>query len=202
MTVDEQTEQLGLRFETAEERPRSGRSDGGGDTSLIVPPPSAVPKSKRKEEKALSATMEEVCKRLLVAFQNVASNKGAAGPDRQSIEDVRVHLSTLLPALSTALLEGTYTPGNVRRVWLPKAGGGERGLGIPNVIDRVVQEAVRQVLDPDYSRSCSPDAQARGLPHASGAWLSTPSLARRVEPSTEILRNLASLSRRAHCERE
>lgn len=150
MTVDEQTEQLGLRFETAEERPRSGRSDGGGDTSLIVPPPSAVPKSKRKEEKALSATMEEVCKRLLVAFQNVASNKGAAGPDRQSIEDVRVHLSTLLPALSTALLEGTYTPGNVRRVWLPKAGGGERGLGIPNVIDRVVQEAVRQVLEPQY----------------------------------------------------
>jgi len=58
VTVDEQTEQLGLRFETAEERPRSGRSDGGGDTSLIVPPPSAVPKSKRKEEKALSATME------------------------------------------------------------------------------------------------------------------------------------------------
>ena len=150
VTVNEQTEQLGLRFETAEERPTSGRSDGGGDTNLIVPLPSAVPKSKRKEKTAPSATMEEVSKRLLVAFRNVASNKGAAGPDRQSIEDVRAHLSTTMPALATALLEGTYAPGNVRRVWLPKAGGGQRGLGIPNVIDRVVQEAVRLVLEPQY----------------------------------------------------
>ncbi len=41
-------------------------------------------------------------------------------------------------------------PGDIRRVWISKAGGGERGLGIPNVIDRVVQEAVRQVLEPVY----------------------------------------------------
>jgi len=52
--------------------------------------------------------------------------------------------------LETALLKETYRPGEIRRVWIPKAGGGERGLGIPNVIDRVVQEAVRQVLEPLY----------------------------------------------------
>lgn len=150
VTVNEQSEQLGLRFETAEERPQVGRADDGGATNLIVPPPLAVPKSKRKKKTAPSATMEEVSKRLMVAFQNVASNKGAAGPDRQSIEDVRAHLSTTMLALATALLEGTYAPGNVRRVWLPKAGGGQRGLGIPNVIDRVVQEAVRLVLEPQY----------------------------------------------------
>jgi retron-type reverse transcriptase len=70
------------------------------------------------------------------AFEKVASNDGAPGPDRQTIDQVRKHQGTILPALSHGLLEGTYRPGEIRRVWIPKAGGGERGLGIPNVIDR------------------------------------------------------------------
>jgi RNA-directed DNA polymerase len=80
----------------------------------------------------------------------VASNRGAPGPDRQSIEEVREHLDEVLAALTRSLLEGTFRPGDVRRVWIPKAGGGQRGLGIPNVVDRVVQEAVRLVLEPLY----------------------------------------------------
>jgi group II intron reverse transcriptase/maturase len=115
-----------------------------------VPAARAAPKSRRKEKKATSATMEEVCERLELAFQNVASNQGAPGPDRQSIEQVKQHLSWLLPELKADLLAGSYVPGKIRRVWIAKAGGGQRGLGIPNVIDRVVQEAVRQVLDPLY----------------------------------------------------
>jgi group II intron reverse transcriptase/maturase len=63
---------------------------------------------------------------------------------------MREHLEVWLPALASSLLEGSYRPGEIRRVWIPKAGGGQRGLGIPNVIDRVVQEAVRQVLEPLY----------------------------------------------------
>jgi group II intron reverse transcriptase/maturase len=94
--------------------------------------------------------MEEVTERLLEAFENVAANRGAPGPDRQSIEQVREHLSELLPKLSADLLAGRYVPGEIRRVWISKASGGERGLGIPNVIDRVVQEAVRLVLEPTY----------------------------------------------------
>ncbi len=52
--------------------------------------------------------------------------------------------------LETELLSGKYKPGDIRRVWIPKASGGQRPLGTPNVIDRVVQEAIRQVLEPLY----------------------------------------------------
>jgi len=94
--------------------------------------------------------MEEVVSLLGGAFSKIAANKGAAGPDRQSIAEVREHLDEILPVLASALLNGSYTPGEIRRVWIPKANGGERGLGIPNVVDRMVQEAVRQVLEPLY----------------------------------------------------
>jgi RNA-directed DNA polymerase len=149
--VDERTWQLGLRFETAEEpAAQAASADGRAGTGLPVSVLSAEPKSKRKEKRATSTTMEEVCERLTMAFQNVASNRGAPGPDRQSIEEVQGHLTELVLELRAALLRGTYEPGDIRRVWIPKSGGGQRGLGIPNVVDRVVQEAVRSVLEPLY----------------------------------------------------
>jgi len=97
-------------------------------------------------------TMEEVAsdENLRSAFQAVASNHGAPGPDRQSVEEVREHLDDVLAIVRRELLEGRYRPGLIRRVYIPKAGGGERGLGIPNVMDRVVQQAVHQVLSPNY----------------------------------------------------
>jgi RNA-directed DNA polymerase len=96
-------------------------------------------------------TMEEVAARnnLAAAFRQVASNNGAAGPDGQSVAEVRKHLGRVLDRLHRELLEGTYRPGLIRRVWIPKPGG-ERGLGIPNVIDRIVGQAVHQVLGPHY----------------------------------------------------
>jgi group II intron reverse transcriptase/maturase len=100
-------------------------------------------------------TMEEVAceENLRCAFEKVASNQGAPGPDRQTIAAVREHLDDLLPVLVAELLAGSYRPGAIRRVWIPKPGGGERGLGIPNVVDRVVQQAVHQVLSPSYEAS-------------------------------------------------
>jgi RNA-directed DNA polymerase len=97
-------------------------------------------------------TMEEVANEanLRRAFEAVRRNKGAAGPDGQAIDEVREHLEELLPDLKRVLLEGRYQPGMIRRVWIPKPGGGERGLGIPNVVDRLVQQAVHQVLGPNY----------------------------------------------------
>jgi group II intron reverse transcriptase/maturase len=94
--------------------------------------------------------MAAVIARLDDAFQNVATNKGAAGPDRMDIETVRAHWPEIQAELARTLAAGTYEPGMIRRVWIPKASGGQRGLGIPNVVDRVVQEAVRLELDPLY----------------------------------------------------
>jgi RNA-directed DNA polymerase len=97
-------------------------------------------------------TMDEVANdgNLIRAFEEVAQNRGAPGPDGRSITEVRRRLGDLLPALRRTLLDGSYRPGMIRRVWIPKAGGGERGLGIPDVVDRWVQQAVHRVLSPHW----------------------------------------------------
>lgn len=87
---------------------------------------------------------------LAQALLNVARNKGAAGVDGRSVDEVVGAAPRLLPYLRGELLAGTYRPGDIRRVWIPKPGGGQRGLGIPNVVDRWVQQAVLQVLQPIF----------------------------------------------------
>jgi hypothetical protein len=135
--VYEQAIQLALPFDTAED---SAQADPVAvpDSSPKEPGPSAEPKSEDKYEYATLVTMESATRFLAMAFQNVASNKGAAGPDGRSIDEVRKHLPKLLPRLTKELLKGTYRPGNIRRVWIPKGGGGERGLGIPTISSNCV----------------------------------------------------------------
>lgn len=87
---------------------------------------------------------------LATALLNVVRNKGAPGVDGRSVTEALGSARSLLPRLQRALLTGTYQPGDIRRVWIPKPGGGQRGLGIPNVIDRWVQQAVLQVLEPIF----------------------------------------------------
>lgn len=147
--VDEDPKQLSLFSGTAEVSARAG-SDGGADRSRNRSATRAVPKPANKGGKATDATMDEVADRLGEAFSKVARNRGAPGPDGVTVAVMREHLGEWLPSLKAALLDGRYMPGDIRRVWIPKAGGGQRGLGIPNVIDRVVQEAVRLVLEPLY----------------------------------------------------
>jgi RNA-directed DNA polymerase len=157
--VNEQPRQLGLRFETAEQYAKA-EAVGARVSHRRVSRTHAEPKSKRREEGVLAATMELVTGRLGEAFAAVASNRGAPGPDGKSIDEVRAHLDELLPKLTEALLKGEYEPGNIRRVWIPKAGGKgqQRGLGIPDVIDRTIQEAVRQVLEPLYEPTFHPNS--------------------------------------------
>jgi RNA-directed DNA polymerase len=99
-----------------------------------------------------SQLMNQIADRynLLAALDRVVGNRGAPGPDRQSVEEVLLHRDQLLPKLQAALLSGEYQPGDVRRVWIPKPDGSQRGLGISNVVDRWVQQAVYQILSPLY----------------------------------------------------
>lgn len=93
---------------------------------------------------------------LLRAMKQVRANRGAAGVDGLDIDQTAMMLRTEWPAIRERLLEGTYRPQPVRRVMIPKPGGGERELGIPTVLDRLIQQALLQVLqpilDPSFSR--------------------------------------------------
>lgn len=85
------------------------------------------------------------------AWQEVKAHGGAAGTDGQSIEQIEQRgVAGVLGELAAELREGRYRPRAVRRVRIPKAGGGERPLGIPAVRDRVVQAAVKVVLEPIF----------------------------------------------------
>jgi group II intron reverse transcriptase/maturase len=82
------------------------------------------------------------------AWKRVKANKGAAGVDGLSIEETAAHLRTMWPEIRDQVLAETYRPMPVRRVTIPKPEGGERELGIPTVMDRLIQQALLQVLQP------------------------------------------------------
>ena len=101
--------------------------------------------------------MEEVCDRgnLERAWKRVRSNKGGPGVDGMTIEDAKVYLREHWLGIRSQLLSGTYQPQPVKRVEIPKPDGGIRKLGVPCVIDRLIQQALLQVLqerwDPTFS---------------------------------------------------
>jgi RNA-directed DNA polymerase len=101
--------------------------------------------------------MEEVCERenCWQAYKRVKANKGSAGIDGMTVEELPGHLKEHWPAIREQLLSGTYKPQPVKRVEIPKPDGGMRQLGIPTVLDRMVQQTVMQVLqrrwDPEFS---------------------------------------------------
>jgi RNA-directed DNA polymerase len=96
------------------------------------------------------------------AYEQVRRNKGSAGVDHETIEQFTEHLEENLEDLSKRLREGSYHPQAIRRVWIPKPGGQEkRPLGIPTVRDRVVQGALRHVLEPIFERDFA--AQSYGF---------------------------------------
>jgi len=103
--------------------------------------------------------LEQVVDRrnMLKACRRVVSNGGSPGVDGMSTQDLWVWLQRNHDRLAKSLLEGSYRPQPVRLVEIEKPGGGKRGLGIPTVVDRMIQQAVHQVLnplfDPEFSES-------------------------------------------------
>jgi group II intron reverse transcriptase/maturase len=106
-----------------------------------------------------SGLMDTVCERgnLMLAYDRVVKNKGAAGVDGIGIAEFKDHLKQHWPTIKAKLLTGDYVPSPVRRVDIPKPQGGVRTLGIPTLTDRLIQQALHQVLSPifeaDFSES-------------------------------------------------
>ncbi len=101
--------------------------------------------------------MEEVLRRenLLWAYQRVKSNGGALGVDGMSVEELGTHLVRRWEAIREELMAGRYRPAPVRSVEIPKPSGGVRRLGIPTVLDRLIQQALLQVLQPHFDTTFS-----------------------------------------------
>ena len=101
--------------------------------------------------------MEVVCERenLERAWKQVRRNKGGPGVDGMTINDARDHLREHWPSIRSQLLEGSYQPQPVKRVEIPKPDGGVRKLGVPCVVDRLIQQALLQVLQPRWDSTFS-----------------------------------------------
>ncbi|WP_456307904.1 group II intron reverse transcriptase/maturase, partial [Geobacillus vulcani] len=105
------------------------------------------------------ALLERILARdnLITALKRVEANQGAPGIDGVSTDQLRDYVRAHWSTIRAQLLAGTYRPAPVRRVDIPKPGGGTRQLGIPTVVDRLIQQAILQeltpIFDPDFSPS-------------------------------------------------
>lgn len=134
----------------------------GGDTRNVSEPeqvPQAIPASKSHTETTRSSLFDEVLRRetLNRAWKQVRANKGAPGVDGVTIDDFMAWISEHKETVLAALRDGSYHPSPVRRVDIPKPEGGTRMLGVPTVLDRVIQQAIvivlTPILDPTFSQS-------------------------------------------------
>jgi RNA-directed DNA polymerase len=109
------------------------------------------------ERPATERLMEEVCERENVskALRRVISNKGGPGIDGMTVDKLRDYLLEHWPSLREQLIAGQYKPSAVKRVTIPKPDGGERKLGIPTALDRFIQQAILQVLQPLWDSTFS-----------------------------------------------
>ena len=132
-----------------------GRNPGGASSGAEADATTCwQTKAELKQESGL---MEAVCERgnLMLAYQRVVENKGAGGVDGIEREEFKDHLKQHWPAIKAKLLVGEYIPSPVRRVDQSKPQGGIRTLGIPTLTDRLIQQALHQVLSPIFEASFS-----------------------------------------------
>ncbi len=139
--------------------PRTLAADGRGEAPGAEPKGAEPRMAKPAPERPalVEQLMEEVCNRenLERAWKRVRGNKGGPGVDGMTIESAKDYLREHWPDIRVQLLEGTYQPQPVKRVEIPKPDGGVRKLGVPSVVDRLIQQAMLQVLqerwDPTFS---------------------------------------------------
>lgn len=112
-----------------------------------------ITNANKSEERLLEKIIDRT--NLNNAFKRVKSNKGAHGVDEMEVDELLQYLKNNGDKLKQSILEGKYQPNPVRRVEIPKDNGKKRELGIPTVVDRVIQQAIAQVLTPIYEKQFS-----------------------------------------------
>jgi group II intron reverse transcriptase/maturase len=133
---------------------RSGRNPEGAEVGA-----KAAATARERTKAGLDGLMEAVCERgnCQLAYRRVVGNKGSAGVDGITWDEFKGHLKRHWPTIKAKLLAGTYVPSPVRRVDIEKPQGGTRTLGIPTLTDRLIQQALHQVLapifEPEFSES-------------------------------------------------
>ncbi|MFI5223059.1 MAG: group II intron reverse transcriptase/maturase [Nitrospirales bacterium] len=142
-----------------EEKPKfPGQSSGRNPRGNPVKASSTTARE-AKSYRSATPLMEVVVERsnMIMALRRVERNRGTAGIDEMTVAELRTYLKEHWPKIKEALLEGSYQPQAVRRVEIAKPAGGMRQLGIPTVVDRLIQQALNQVLspifDPNFSQS-------------------------------------------------
>jgi RNA-directed DNA polymerase len=117
----------------------------------------AMPAAQGNERSGNDPLMERVVGRdnLFAALKRVRKNKGSPGIDGMRVEEMAAYLRENWERIRAELLEGSYRPSAVRRHEIPKSGGGMRQLGIPTVLDRFIQQAILQVLQPIFDPTFS-----------------------------------------------
>jgi group II intron reverse transcriptase/maturase len=146
--------------EKAEKPERAGREGGGTAESSGAGARQTTGASGENVGDGAPGLMEEVLRRenLKAAYERVVRNGGAGGVDGKTVDDLKEQLQTDWPRIREQLLSGTYKPNPVRRVEIPKPGGGRRTLGIPTVMDRMIQQALSQALTPIFDPTFSEDS--------------------------------------------
>lgn len=143
-----------------DEKPQQDVEEGRRNRPRATPAPQAVPAWNENPNERPPMVMEEVLRRenLLRAYQRVKRNGGAPGVDGMTVEELGTDLVRRWEAIREELLAGRYRPAPVRSVEIPKPSGGVRRLGIPTVLDRLIQQALLQVLQPHLDATFSEES--------------------------------------------
>jgi len=142
MPIDEATTQATAPMTERDER-NSSSAAVGAETGTA-----ACGRTKAEGLRQMDAVVER--SNLWRAYERVMRNKGAAGVDGLTVFEFKAWLQQHWPSVKEALLAGEYVPAAIRKVEIPKPNGGVRTLGIPTVLDRLIQQALLQVLQPEF----------------------------------------------------
>lgn len=134
---------------TEENLPAGGKSSTGADTF--------VPMREQPTPVRTKGLMAQVLSKanMTLAYKRVVANQGSAGVDGMGVDQLEAFLKTNWECIKSKLEQGTYYPKPVRKVEIPKAGGGKRKLGIPTAVDRLITQAILQVLSPIWEPTFS-----------------------------------------------